>query len=147
MAEEIRLGGDWTLHGASATAVRYDGVPITRSGLTLRILEGRGEQLHPSEEPDKYLTVLAYELAFSEADAKESDNSEQSEGAIVLAGSMSDGRPCKIWGDGYIGEDNLGQIEGSFWKAPRIELIQPEEPFASLSPDDEPGELAAHARR
>jgi hypothetical protein len=130
MVAKIKLTGDWILSEASVTAIRRDGVPLTRDRLTLRVCEGRNEHISQLDRPDKHLSALVYEMSIIEVSSQDPDEITLHPAQIVVVGTMADGNPCKIFGHGFVGQDNLGQFEASFQTPPVVELISVEEPIS-----------------
>lgn len=63
MNDNESLNSLWFMTDASAVAVTFQGIPISESGLTLRIMEGRTETLYPIKD-DEHREILAYEFQF-----------------------------------------------------------------------------------
>lgn len=148
---DISLAGAWTLHNASITAIAPTGEVYNETGVDLRILEGRHPDWHLMDDsppsapnPAPMREVWSYRLEFYVADGKEPYESTQRPCEIAITGSLKDGRPCKIVGKGYAGRDDRGQIEGTFYVPPRMELIGAEEAFLD-DDEDEPTTAAAVA--
>lgn len=130
---DLNLTGDWQLANASINSISDRGVPLVASGLALRICEGRTEGFWPSNlapDNDEGLTRFSYEMNVTLVGAAEPDEITQDEGSIVITGTTTDGRECKIFGRGFAGLDNLKQIEVSFVHPPRIELIGLADPLS-----------------
>ncbi|USA39607.1 hypothetical protein NCF86_00130 [Pelagerythrobacter marinus] len=134
---------DWTLHDATVTAIAPSGEVYNETGLTLKLVEGRHLVLHPvggglasESDPPPMREVWSYRLEFYLADGKEPYEATQRPCQIAITGSLKDGRPCKIMGKGHVGRDDHGQIEGTFYVPPRIEIIGAEEEFIESDEDE-----------
>lgn len=134
---EPTIDATWHLSDANISAVGTTGEVFALSGLNLTIVEGRHIQLHPmDDDANEMREVWDYQLNFYVKDGDEPNNSRQSECRVGILGSLQDGRRLKIVGNGYVGRDDLGQIEGSFFSPPLMEIADPEE---SLTEWDRPG--------
>ena len=127
MNDNLRLSTNWTLHNVANAAISERGPVYCERGIDLLIAEGRHEQLHPQDGTDDLKEVWEYQLNFYVLDCETPDSSKTTESMIALVGELKDGRPCKIMGVGYIGRDDLGQIEGTFFKPPQIEIAGAED--------------------
>lgn len=90
-----------------------DGGAIVEQVERLECREGR--VLH-SHGDDTY--ILEYMFGFGVADAPEPDAGQSVEARIVISGQHTNGLRLEIRGPGWIGYDNLGNIEGCFTEAP-----------------------------
>lgn len=137
MDKEINTAAEWTLRDATITAVADRGKVYNERGLALRVSEGREIQLHPlgdvlRDKDIEYREVWDYQLNFYLLDGKEPDSAAQDECTVAIIGQLEDGRQCKIHGKGFVGRDNLDQIEGSFFSPPRIEIAGPEDDLTEM---------------
>lgn len=128
----------WSLRDASVAAASERGPAFCEEGLSLRIVEGRRPQFRSAGDDDATKEIWGYELSIYVADGPEPSETTQVEAMISVAGWLDDGRPCRIHGKGFIGRDDHGQIEGSFFLPPRIEIAAQEEDWADLYLGDEP---------
>jgi hypothetical protein len=147
--DNLRISCEWTLRDATLTAVADRGRVYNERGLDLLVTEGRHEQIHClpehgwDEVDGERREVWDYQLNFYLIDAKDSDNSEQSECLVAIVGTLPDGRQCKIHGTGYVGRDNLEQIEGAFFFPPKIELTGPEDDLVVWDRPPDPADKSA----
>ena len=125
MQDNLSLRAEWTLTGATLTAVAFRGRVFNERELSLVITEGRFEHSH-SMPCNETREVWEYQLSFLVQGGKDSNHCAQHEASIAIVGSLADGRCCKIHGAGFVGRDDQGQIEGCFLKPPRIEIAGPE---------------------
>lgn len=132
---DLSLNVTWDMRDVTITAVGHRGAVFNERSLQLRFCEGRHHELHPNDdypEDETLCDLLSYEMRFWIKDGKDPDNARQSECKVGIIGTMSDGRQWKIHGDGYVGRDNHGQIEGSFFTPPRMELSEAEEDLIEI---------------
>lgn len=69
---------------------------------------------------DGFLHQLEYHFGFSSSEEAEPLPSQASPGRIVITGIHSNGLRLEIRGDGWIGYDSKGAVEGNFDKPPVI---------------------------
>ncbi|MXO73586.1 hypothetical protein [Alteraurantiacibacter buctensis] len=127
---------EWGLRDARVAATSERGPAYCEQGLSLRIVEGRRPCLYAEDNDGNTQEMWGYELNIYVANGPEPSETKQVEATVSVAGWLDDGRPCRIHGKGFIGRDNHGQIEASFFVPPRIDLTTQEEDWADLYPPD-----------
>lgn len=141
MSKGISTTVDWTLRDATITAVGKKGRVYNERGLALHISDGRAVELHPlgdvlRDADIEYREVWAYQLNFYLLDGAEPESVEQAECMVGIIGKLEDGRQMKIHGEGYVGRDNHDQIEGTFFRPPRIEIAGPGDDLIGMDEPD-----------
>lgn len=128
----------WDLLDAAISAVCDNGEIYNERGVNLSVHEGRSQHFHSvgewndlDDEP-VFREALRYELSWIVKDSSPPDSGQQTEGHVGVFGKLADGRICKIVGKGFIGRDSLGQIEGTFYSPPKIEVAQAEEAMVDI---------------
>ena len=114
---------------AQVVALSYGGEVIVELLPKLSVSEGRNETMHPVKGGEELKEAFNYEMNFWVPDQPEPDNSQQAESFVAITGRLEDGRPAKICGHGYVGRDNLGNVEGSFFTPPVMQSVEAEEAF------------------
>ena len=98
----------------------YGGGAIVETGLHLIISEGRS--LLWGGRGD---ATLEYRVEFEAAGKPPPEASEAAEGMIVIEGTHSNGLRLEIRGQGFVGYDDRGTIEGSFYDPPSMLVDDP----------------------
>jgi hypothetical protein len=113
----------------------HEGGAIVETVDRLECYEGRTYQIYGSGTGEgPYTYALEYGLGFSVADAPAPDAAQSSMARIVLCGTHTNGIRVEMRGDGWIGYDNLGNVEGRFDEPPVI--LAGEEPEIEQSDED-----------
>lgn len=123
--DEVKLWCRYDLSNASLVAIDDESTTFSQTGVTLSIGEGRVTNWAPKDGNKDERSWLAYSFDFSVKGGPEPDESSMRKARIVLTGRHEGGLNLKIHGRGWIGRDNHGQIEGSFDRPPRIDIIEP----------------------
>lgn len=114
----------------------YDGGAIVELVSKLECIEGRRFTMGgecADRESAAYL--LEYHFSFGVADAPEPMAGQMAEARIVITGKHSNGKRVEIRGNGWIGYDNDGNIEGDFQRPPV--MITEETEFPPIGDDEE----------
>lgn len=110
----------FVLRNARVVAVLdEDGGAIVETHPALEITEGRMEA-YATDGEGRTTSSLDYGLAFAPKDAKVGDYQTGYGARIVLTGTTESGRLMEIRGHGFIGQDELGQLDGIFHDVPSI---------------------------
>lgn len=126
--------------------LEHDGGALVELVDKLECREGRTYHVHPgSRVGDDYTYTLEYGFAFTACGATNPLASQSSEARIVITGHHTNGKRMEVRGNGWIGYDNEGTVEGCFDSPPAILTEETEFP-----PSDEPEwtdeQIAAHLR-
>lgn len=131
---ELIVSVTWDMQDSTITAVGVRGSVYNERGLHLRFSEGRQPSYYPLDDDcEEFREALNYGMNFWLADGKEPEEARQAECKVAIVGTMSNGKQYKILGDGWVGRDNFGQIEGSFKIPPRIERVDAEDDLRELT--------------
>ncbi len=133
--DNAKLESRWQLHEATVVSISDRGRLLQESNLQLVLMEGRVPHWHPlDEDVEEMREVWEYALNFYELGAEPPEQATQYEGIICIVGTTDDEKRCKIHGRGYVGRDNPeGDVEGIFYRPPRIEIIDADEDM--MEPD------------
>jgi hypothetical protein len=132
-AKPRRLQSEWRLHGATVVSISDQGRLLRESDLEIVIIEGRVPSWHPIDgDVSDLREVWEYGLHFYELGANSPTEATFYEGYICIVGTTDDGGPCKIYGRGYASKSGTGEVEGSFDRPPRIEIIEADEDMLEL---------------
>lgn len=130
---ELQTEVSWKLLEATVVGLGKSGQVFVVSGLTLNVTEGRSPQFVPIDPVNEGLAESwEYQFNFYEVGGPEFESSEQFECKAAVLGNLEDGRTIKIFGKGYVGRDNHGRIEGTFFRPPLIDFSAAEEPIKRL---------------
>jgi hypothetical protein len=96
-----------------------DGGAIVEAIPVLEICEGR---MHTIGTDGKGQTTssLDYGMSFGSKDEKPGDQFSGYEARIIISGKAANGLPMEIRGDGTIGHDENGRLDGMFHSMPSI---------------------------
>jgi hypothetical protein len=109
-----------------------DGGAIVEHVPRLECSEGRRLHSHGDET-----YTLEYIFDFGVADCPDPEAGQSVEARIVITGRHDNGFRMEIRGHAWIGYDNLGNVEGTFYTAP---VIITEESFGPEEPEDDDGQ-------
>jgi hypothetical protein len=110
----------YELKEARVVAVLHEGGgAIVEHHAILQIDEGRVES-YGTDGQGQTTSSLAYALSFYPKSDKAGEKHTGYNAAIVITGRTADGRLMEIRGDGFIGQDELGQLDGQFLEVPAI---------------------------
>jgi hypothetical protein len=93
------------------------GGAIVETHAVLGLNEGRGETYSRGGATGS-LSYLSYGLTFWPKSDEFGDQHTGYEAQIVINGTAANGRPMEIRGDGFIGHDEHGKLDGKFYDAP-----------------------------
>jgi hypothetical protein len=94
----------------------HDGGAIVENVRRLQCFEGRLQSFEGTQNGS--LHTLEYHFSFSEVDDAEPYAAQAVRGRIVITGNLANGHRLEIRGDGWIGYDDSGRIEGRFDRPP-----------------------------
>jgi hypothetical protein len=107
---------EYRIVGARIVAIIKDGGALVET-CDLTIAEGRHPRvLFPKEEEP--VSLLAFETAFSVSDQPVGEAGESVEASIVITGTHQNGSAIEIRGDGWVGFNERGNVEGRFDSPP-----------------------------
>lgn len=95
------------------------GGAIVETVPVLEIDEGRVHTVG-TDGRGQSMTSLDYAMMFHPKAERTGDRQTGHRASIVIQGTTDDGRLMEIRGDGFIGQDELGQLDGSFHELPTI---------------------------
>ena len=113
-----RYSYEFDLTEVRVVAAVLDGGAITESVPALRFNEGRSGSAHPVG--DGYEHRLEYSLAFSIPGDPVPETGEAMDARIIIDGTAKHGEHMEIRGEGWIGCDDQGRVEGHLDEAPVI---------------------------
>ena len=96
-----------------------DGGAIVETHPLLEIHEGRMET-YSTDGNGQSTSTLDYGLAFSPKSDRVGDTHTGYPASIVIRGTADNGRLMEIRGRGFIGQDELGQLDGMFHEVPSV---------------------------
>ena len=101
-----------------------------------KLLCWEGRLFSIERREDGNLNTLEYRFGFSESEDADPMASEATMGRIVITGRHANGLELEIRGDGWIGYDDKGNVEGTFDSPPIL-----------IAEDDDPEEVPDESSR
>lgn len=120
---DMMMSRKFRLTDCTVVAITKGWATQAETGIDLQLSEGRSSSWFPNDNScTEGRSTFDYVLEFFLSDGEESDISEHAPARIVIGGKRQDGAEIKVFGKGWIGRDNLGQLEGRFERPPRMIL-------------------------
>lgn len=115
------------LRDARVVAILKGGGAVVEQGLVLSFIEGRHESYESRGEDQPMISRLDYHGSFEVAGDSGGLTGEAAKAQIVIEGTHSNGRRLEIRGEGWLGYDERGRIEGTFTEAPDMMIDEVED--------------------
>ena len=124
-------------HARVVATLGHDGGALVENVRRLRCSEGRLYSFETSDERE--LHTLEYFFGFSACEEAEPYPSNSVPGRIVITGTHPNGRRLEIRGNGWVGYDEAGNVEGRFETPPVMitEDSDPEDDVEAVAGDRE----------
>ena len=126
----------WLKDSRVVATFEDDGGAIVEMIERLEFTEGRSYSEHGNPEGGPSVPILEYTCGFGVPDTPIPLGSEAAFARIVITGKHDNGKRIEIRGEGWVGYDNNGHIEGNFDDPPFM-ITQTTE-FISSPSDPEP---------
>ena len=127
--EQFSPSTEWVLRDCRLVAITREWTTEVEDKIDLAISEGRSWEWYPDDDTENSgRTVLRYKFEFRKHGGEEPDEMMFRKARIVIGGHTDKGSTVKIFGRGWIGRDNVGQIEGAFDRPPKVILAPLNEP-------------------
>ena len=110
----------YQLRNARVVAVLHEGGgAIVEQHPVLQIDEGRVET-YGTDGKGQTTSTLDYALSFYPKSDRVGEKHTGYNASIVVTGETTDGRLMEIRGEGFIGQDEFGQLDGQFIEVPAV---------------------------